>query len=464
MTVPVYVAEAAPSAIRGRLVTLNQLFITIGILVSSLVAGGFSSMKETGWRYMLGLAAVPGIIQFIGFLYLPESPRWLVTKGREERAREVLRRIRAKDDVEEELEEIRNAVAESQEQSGFVLGRVLRTAHFSTQEAACLFTLSFQWFESSSSTANYRLISYYSGTILKMAGFPAKQAIWLVTIPFSINFLFTIMGVVLVERLGRKRLLMASFVGVTIALIVLAVGFQLSDEFSPAIDRNITEVYSNGTMVTDDCVAKQFSTCEECITEKHCGFCYSGSGDSNGGSCLRADEAGDKEDEQAVYGRCDSTNLGKLDTKWAHGYCPTDYTWMAVLGLTLFVMAFAPGLGPMPWTINSEIYPLWARGTGNAIATGCNWICNLVVSLFFLTLTETITKYGAFWLFCGICTLGLLFTAIFVPETKNKSLEEMEDLFRGMASNTVGADNKGYDKEINISELSNSEKKDDTKF
>nr|KAG5696434.1 hypothetical protein BaRGS_020971 [Batillaria attramentaria] len=83
----------------------------------------------------------------------------------------------------------------------------------------------------------------------------------------------------------------------------------------------------------------------------------------------------------------------------------------------------------MPWTINSEIYPMWARGTGNAIATFFNWAFNLLVSYTFLTLTETITKYGTFWLFAGICVLGLTFTIIFVPETRNKSLEEVEELF-----------------------------------
>lgn len=458
MTVPVYIAEAAPSAIRGRLVSLNQLFITIGILVSALVAGAFSSMKETGWRYMLGLAGVPGVIQFIGFLYLPESPRWLVTRGHEEKAREVLRRIRDKEDVEEELREIKVTVEESKKDSGLVVGRVLSTPHV---RKALFIGCGLQLFQQ---LCGINTVIYYSGTILKMAGFPAERAIWLVTIPFSINFLFTILGVWLVERLGRKKLLVGSFIGVTFALVVLAVGFQLSAKFSPAVDHNITEVYDNGTVVVDKCITKNFASCEECIENDDCGFCYTGSGESTGGTCLRADKDEDKEDERSAYGRCGVMGLDTLSTHWAHGYCPTDYTWMAVLGLTLFVMAFAPGLGPMPWTINSEIYPLWARGTGNAIATGCNWIGNLLVSLFFLTLTENITKYGAFWLFCGICFLGLLFTVIFVPETKNKTLEEMEQLFMGTKRNAVGAVNNGYEKEIEAQEATAVEQKEDTQF
>lgn len=436
MTVPVYVAEAAPPAIRGRLVTLNQLFITIGILISSIVAGAFSSMKETGWRYMLGLAGVPGIIQFIGFLYLPESPRWLVSKGKDEKAKAVLQRIRGRADVEEEIQEIKQAVEDDQKQSGFVLGRVMRTPHV---RKALFVGSGLQIFQQ---LCGINTVIYYSATILRMAGFPPEAAIWLVLVPNSINFLSTIAGVALVERLGRKKLTVASFGGVIIALVVLAAGFQLSANFSPSLDKNITEMSVNGNPFDDECFNASYSSCEQCIEHKHCGFCFKDSGDF--GSCLKADP--DDEDAGAITGRCNETVMGTQGVDWSHGYCPTDFNWMAVVGLALFVLAFAPGLGPMPWTINSEIYPLWARSTCNSIATGFNWICNLVVSLFFLTLTETITKYGAFWLFGGVCFLGMLFTIAFVPETKNKSLEEVERLFMGSK-----AKSSVYEREIEAS-------------
>ncbi|CAL1535161.1 unnamed protein product [Lymnaea stagnalis] len=440
MTVPVYVAEAAPPSIRGRLVTINQLFITIGILISSVVAGGFSSLEKTGWRYMLGLAGVPGVIQFIGFIYLPESPRWLVSKGKDDKARKVLQRIRGKEDVEDEMKEIQDALEESKKQSGFVLGRVVRTPHI---RKALFVGCGLQVFQQ---LCGINTVIYYSATILRMAGFSAKLAIWLVLVPNGINFLSTIAGVALVERLGRKKLTVASFIGVVTALVVLAVGFQLSANFSPSINRNVTEFYGNYSEASDDCYRSTYSSCESCIESKHCGFCYEGSGD-DGGSCVLANP--DDEDLGADYGHCASNEThrpaGNATRNWSHGFCPTDYTWMAVLGLALFVMAFAPGLGPMPWTINSEIYPMWARSTCISIATGCNWICNLIVSLFFLTLTEAITKYGAFWLFGGICFIGLLFTIAFVPETKNRSLEEVEQLFMG---NKKGKVNMGYEKDI----------------
>lgn len=437
MTVPVYVAEAAPPAIRGRLVTLNQLFITIGILISSVIAGAFSELKTTGWRYMLALAGVPGIIQFIGFIYLPESPRWLVMKGKDEQAITVLRRIRGKEDVHAEINEIKEVIEDDKKNEGFVLGRVFSTPHV---RKALFVGCGLQVFQQ---LVGINTVIYYSATILKMAGFPPEDAIWLVLVPNGINFFATIAGVALVERLGRKKLTIVSFIGIMIALIVLAVGFQLSANFSPDLSFNRTETFENGTFLYDGCYNKNYSNCETCIENTDCGFCYQGSGSD--GSCLKVSKK--NEDTLSMYGRCHNDSLkSSYSVKFSHGYCPTDYTWMAVLGLALFVLSFAPGLGPMPWTINSEIYPMWARSTGTALATGCNWICNLIVSLFFLTLTETITKYGAFWLFCGISSLGMIFTIIFVPETKNKSLEEVEELFKGKKKR--GADNLGYEREI----------------
>ncbi|ESO89863.1 hypothetical protein LOTGIDRAFT_218322 [Lottia gigantea] len=450
MTVPVYVAEAAPADIRGRLVTLNQLFITIGIVISSLVAGIFSDMKHTGWRYMLGLAAIPGVIQFIGFLFMPESPRWLAAHGKIDQAREVLRKINGKQDVEEDIEDMKSAMAKNAQENtgGFVLGRILKTPHI---RRALFAGCGLQFFQQ---LCGINTVIYYSASILKLAGFPVKYAIWLVMVPNTINFLSTFIGLWLVERLGRRFLTIISLIGVAIALAVLAIGFQLSSVYSPALNKNVTEYYPNNTVLNDECTNNTYTTCEQCIENKVCGFCYD---ELSTASCIYA-----QDEEFSEYGRCskmgNTTDLAD-GFQWSQGYCPTDYTWMAVLGLGLFVFAFAPGLGPMPWTINSEIYPLWARSTSTSIATAVNWILNLIISFTFLTLTETITNYGTFWLYGGFCLLGVVFVAIFVPETKNLSLEEVERLFmtkkereRTATSNDIG---NGHFGELSISQADN---------
>ncbi|XP_071083310.1 proton myo-inositol cotransporter-like [Haliotis cracherodii] len=421
MTVPVYVAEAAPPTIRGRLVTLNQLFITIGIVVSALVAGAFSFLKPEGWRYMLGLAGVPGVIQFVGFFFLPESPRWLVDKGRIDEARKVLQKIRSTDNVQMELQEIQDNIEMDRRNSpgGSALGRIFKTPHV---RKALFIGGGLQLFQQ---LCGINTVIYYSGSIIKMAGFPSKFAIWLVMVPNTVNFLATFIGIWLVEKLGRKILTVASFAAVVIALIVLAVGFQLSAVYTPTISKNTTELTDNGTVIQDKCAT--YSLCEGCINNKKCGYCFHENSADSGGSCLAPSQIEKQKEINSEYGRCNDTD--NSDFTYAVGYCPTDYAWMAILGLTLFLLGFAPGLGPMPWTINSEIFPLWARGTCIAMTTAVNWVCNLIVSFTFLTLTETITKYGTFWLFGGICFLGMLFTLVFVPETKGKTLEEVEMLF-----------------------------------
>ncbi|XP_055958154.1 proton myo-inositol cotransporter-like isoform X2 [Patella vulgata] len=386
MTVPVYVAEAAPPDIRGRLVTLNQQFITIGLLAASLVAGGFSSWEDTGWRYMLGLGGVPAIFQFLGMLYLPESPRWLIDQELEATARASLVQIR---------------------DNRLVIFRIWTTPHVRRAQIVGAFLQVFQ------QACGINTIIYYSASILKMGGFSVQQSIWLVAIPYSINFLATFIGLGLVDRVGRRILLLASFIGVFISLGIMATGFQLAAINSPPI-----HLYENNTDIDTSCNTTDYRSCNDCTTNLDCGYCYSSTMD---GSCLPVD---------SMLGRCNNSDTSGSKYIFTYDFCPNDYGWMLVAGMGLFVTSFAPGLGPMPMTFNSEIYPLWARSTGFSVATAVNWSFNLLVSFTFLSLMQLITKYGTFWLYGGFCVTGFIFTLIFVPETKNKTLEEMEDLFK----------------------------------
>ncbi|XP_052283950.1 proton myo-inositol cotransporter-like isoform X1 [Dreissena polymorpha] len=440
MSIPVYVAEASPPAIRGRLVTINQLFITIGIVISSVVAGLFSVNKQDGWRYMLGLAGIPSVIQFFGFFGLPESPRWLMEKGRRDDARKALQQIRKVQGVENELQEIQDAIDEQKklETGKGVLMRMLGTQPV---RRALVLGCGMQLFQQ---LCGINTVIYYSASILKLAGFPVELAIWLVCVPNVVNCLCTFIGIWLVERSGRRWLTIMSMIGVMIGLAVLAIGFQLSIVYTP--DIKVFEAGTDGNLFSNassQCFA--YSKCEACISNEYCGFCYEKESPASTGSCLPAFK--DHPEQYAFFSenttangdveshfRCNATNVWDLERSkrtyyWADSYCPTDYSWMAILGLALFVMGFAPGLGPMPWTINSEIYPLWARSTGTSLATATNWVFNLIVSLTFLSLLESIGKYGTFWLYFGICFLGLIFMFLMLPETKNRSLEEVQELF-----------------------------------
>ncbi|XP_076447705.1 proton myo-inositol cotransporter-like [Babylonia areolata] len=416
MTVPVYIAEVAPPHLRGRLLTINVLFITGGQFVASLLDGAFSYLKKDGWRYMLGLAGVPSFIQLIGFLFLPESPRFLMKKGKEEQARQVLVAVRGTKDVEEEVQEIRENCRQDEEATRHSQGpTILLMLRSSNMRRALVVGCGLQLFQQLS---GINTVMYYSASIIKMAGVTNQHtAIWLAAMTAGVNFVFTLVGVWLVERIGRKPLLLSSLAGVVLSLAVLAVGFQLNAFNSPPITFN--ETLDNSTCFS-------YSSCESCIEDKGCGFCYPDtSGDPANGSCVAVAH----DDAYSQAGRCSANSTTLPGMVWAYEYCPTPYSWIAIFGLALYLMFFAPGMGPMPWTINAEIYPMWARSTGNSMSAATNWIANLLVSMTFLTLTETLTKYGTYWLFVGIATLGFVFLLCLLPETKGKKLEDVEELF-----------------------------------
>ncbi|CAL4117250.1 unnamed protein product, partial [Meganyctiphanes norvegica] len=410
MSVPMYLSEVAPADFRGRLVVVNNAFITGGQFIASLLCGALSTTNN-GWRWMMGLAGVPAAIQLAGFLYLPESPRWLVANGKINEARAVLEKVRnPSDNKEEELSSIVEAVANSEEQSG--IGEVIRSV---TVRRALIIGCLLQLFQQIS---GINTVMYYSASIITMAGVTDKSlAIWLSAVTSSINFFCTFIGMWLVDKVGRRILTIGSLLGSTAALFALALSFHLA--------------YLNSPVLSDDqdpgtCAAH---TCGICTSKSACGFCFAGDMKNiTEASCVLANHS--SYNEMSKDGLCSNqTLIEEGEVTFAYDWCPYQYGWFSILGLGLYLFAFAPGMGPMPWTINSEIYPGWARATCTSIATSVNWASNLLVSLTFLTLTEVLLKHGAFYLYMGLAGLGTLVFYLILPETKGVPLENIEEVF-----------------------------------
>jgi len=431
MTVPMYISECAPTAVRGQLIVLNNVFITGGQLVASVLDGAFSTDSENGWRYMLGIAGLPALFQTVGFMFMPESPRWLVNKGYPDKAAGVLRQIRNTEDINDELTDIQNSIqqdTDSNVEQSFKESflRIFNSSHI---RRALLVGCGLQMFQQIS---GINTVMYYSATIIQMSGIQGKSLIiWLAAVTASINFLFTFVGLYFVERIGRRKLTLISLIGTMVALVVLGVGFQLAASDSPPVVGS----HTNNT----DCT--KYKWCDGCISTNECGYCYEPSNSELNGTCDSAYhdplsghlEGGDG----ASSGPCSPNTTHTTNSSiWVYEYCPTKYSWMTMFGLVLYLVAFAPGMGPMPWTVNSEIYPLWCRSECIAISTMTNWVFNLLVSMTFLTLLETLTKYGAFYLYSSFAFLGVLFVYFLLPETQGKTLEEIEKLF--MSSRPAG--------------------------
>ncbi|NWH20787.1 MYCT protein, partial [Grus americana] len=266
MTVPVYIAEVAPPHLRGRLVTINTLFITGGQFFASVVDGIFSYLAKDGWRYMLGLSAVPAVIQFLGFLFLPESPRWLIQKGQTQRARRILSQMRGNQAIDEEYDSIKNNIEEEEKEVGAAGPVICRMLTYPPTRRALIVGCGLQMFQQLS---GINTVMYYSATILQMSGVEDDRlAIWLAALTAFINFIFTLVGVWLVERMGRRKLTLGSLAGTAVALIILASGFLLSAQVSPRITLNPPDPSHQNSTCT------KYSYCNGCMLDPDCGLCY----------------------------------------------------------------------------------------------------------------------------------------------------------------------------------------------
>lgn len=322
-TAPLYISEISPAGIRGKLVSLNQLMITIGILVSYLADYGLAASR--GWRWMFGLAAIPALILLIGLAFVPESPRWYVKALMRERAREVLSKIRKPFEVDPELAEIEASFTQQQGSWRELLSPALRPALVIGIGLAI-----FQQF------TGINTVIYYAPTIFQLAGLRSHSAAILATAGVGVvNVLLTIVALELLDRVGRRPLLLFGLVGMILSLALLGIGF-LTHNPAPAL------------------------------------------------------------------------------------------AWLSVICVMAYVACFAISLGPIFWLMIAEIYPLKIRSLAMSLAAAANWGSNLLVALTFLSLLRALGGPQTFWLYALVGVAAWIFVLRLVPETKGKTLEQIE--------------------------------------
>ncbi len=216
-SVPLYIAEIAPAAKRGRLISFFQLAITIGILISYL-AGYFFSGANDGWRMMFWAGVIPALVLLVGMVFLPESPRWLITKGRDAEALEVLQRIEDDADVQAEFKQVKQAIVS--EQNNKTNWRELFSKRLRQPLLIGIGIFFIQQF------SGINAVIYFAPEIFKMAGFASKTGAILATVGVGVvNVAFTLLSLRLLDRWGRKPLLYTGLVGTAVALAVLFLSF-----------------------------------------------------------------------------------------------------------------------------------------------------------------------------------------------------------------------------------------------
>ncbi|XVF25443.1 hypothetical protein REPUB_Repub13aG0212700 [Reevesia pubescens] len=421
MTSPLYISEASPAKIRGALVSTNGFLITGGQFLSYLINLAFTRAPGT-WRWMLGVAGLPALLQFILMWFLPESPRWLYRKGREEEAIIILRKIYSANEVEQEIQDLKESVeAEIREEGSsekINLTKLLKTKTVRRGLTAGVGLQVFQQF------VGINTVMYYSPTIVQLAGFASNEtALLLSLITAGLNALGSIVSIYFIDRTGRKKLLLISLFGVAISLGLLSGVFHETTTHSPMVSRVETSHFSNYTCPDYSSAANSGAwDCMKCLkaSSPDCGFCASPTNKLLPGACLISNDT--------VKDSCHEESR-----LWYTRGCPSKYGWLALIGLALYIIFFSPGMGTVPWIVNSEIYPLRFRGVCGGIAATANWISNLIVAQSFLSLTQTIGTSWTFLIFGVISVVALLFVIIYVPETKGLPIEEIEKMLEGRA-------------------------------
>ncbi|GMS79049.1 hypothetical protein PENTCL1PPCAC_1224 [Pristionchus entomophagus] len=430
--IPVYIGESTPSYLRGTLVSLYMVMIWVGFVTANLVCAGFAHLDPVniGWRLMFGFAGIPAAIQLVGFFFMKDTPRYLFQTGQRELCEAVLSKIYGGDMewVEYDVGEIEAATeeenaAKKEYEHTTVFSRILKTPHVLRALAVGCAMQMFQ------QLVGINTIMYYTSTIIKSAGIEDDITIIWITCGISvIESIATLVPMKLIEKMGRRPITLISLALIIVTLGLLGGSFIMINQDSAVIDhtRDFDGINSTDLSYYDFCIQK--SNCDSCVTASQCGFCFP-TGDEAIGQCLPLNI---DEPTLSTVGFCQSGDtLYNLTTPYViKTSCTTKYSFLPIIIIVLYLIAFSFGMAPIPWVYNAEIYPLWARTTCVSLSTASNWIFNLLVSLTFLTLSEAITKYGTFFLYGGFAVVALIFFYFFLPETKGMPIEEIENLFK----------------------------------
>lgn len=331
---PMYIAEVSPAEVRGRLVSLNQMTIVLGILAAQIanwaiarpdIAGQIDPWNvERGWRWMFWAETLPALAFLVLSFLIPESPRWTALNGREDRARSVLSRIGGGAYAERELAEIAVSAGKSPDrQTG--LGELFRRRYARILALGVIIAVFQQW-------CGTNVIFIYAQDVFAGAGYSVSEAFLNIIVTGVANVLFTVAALYTVDRWGRRSLMLLGSGGLALIYVVL-------------------------------------------------------------GLCFRAGVTG-----------------------------------IVMVLLTVAAIAcYAMTLGPVTWVLLSEIFPNRVRGIAMAVCTFALWVGSCTLTFAFPSMNASLGCSGSFLIYAGICLAGFLYFLKACPETKGKSLEQLEN-------------------------------------
>ncbi|MEJ2584847.1 MAG: sugar porter family MFS transporter [Robiginitalea sp.] len=383
---PVYIAEIAPPKLRGSLVSFNQLNIVIGISVAYFSNYFLVDMGEGSWRWMLGVEAIPALIYFLALFTVPKSPRWLIQRlNKVALARKILERIGGEAYAEATIVEIQRGLAKKETK-----GKLSDLLH-SKYATIMIIALGIAFFQQ---ITGINAIFYYAPTIFEQAGGSTDSSFLQAIVVGLTNLVFTLVAIWAIDKLGRKPLLLIGTTSMTIALLMA------------------TFAFNNATYRFDETTLEKVSDpdIEAALTDLK-GTEYDGQA-----VLFEAVQSKLDQDQFLDFRRNEITNFIQINAT------------LVLIAILLYVAAFAISLGPVMWTLISEIFPSKIKGIAISVVGFFNSLVSFTVTQVFPWELSNLGPTLTFAIYALLSFCALLFVKKFVIETKGRSLEEVEEL------------------------------------
>lgn len=395
---PMYIAEISPAEQRGKLVSFNQLNIVLGITVAFfsnylILSLGDSNAEwvqslgiaENNWRWMLGVEAVPAIVYFLGLLTVPRSPRWLIMKQQMDEAKTVLRKFYSEQQADKDMKAVLDSLESDKNKKKTSLMELFKPALRLVLTIGLVVGILQQ-------ITGINSVFFYAPMIFEQSGIGTDASFIQAILVGITNLVFTIIAMVLIDRLGRKPLLAFGVAGIGIFMVLLAYGFNsasysLTDEKINALSN--VELREEVAVLA----GKSFKNDVQYKNEL---------------KALLGEEKAKLYESELITAAISMNPM------------------LILIGIIGFVACFAVSLGPVMWVLFSELFPLKIRGVAISFVGFVNSAVSAGVQFIFPWELSTIGSSWTFLIYGLFAFAGLVFILRVIPETKGRSLEELE--------------------------------------
>jgi MFS transporter, SP family, solute carrier family 2 (myo-inositol transporter), member 13 len=474
VVVPLYLAECLASSVRGKGTAIFQWLLTLGIVAAAVIGIYYSyrveavarvadpstlfHFKDQAWRRIFWVSLPPGLLFVLGTLVVAESPRWLFRRGKVERARAALLRSRSPEEVEFEMKEMQdtaNAATMHSASGQKIRDSLLQRKYVIPFLLACVILFC------NTATGINSVIGYNTGILLQ-SGLSDLQAHWGYVLFTAVNFLMTIGGMILVDRKGRKFLLILGTSGIIVSMLTVGILFLRTEKHNVDCRAAVQSMVSPGQTLdlrftpetAQQLLDASGNAGDQGINSANASLAviYSYGGFTGSTTFVRSDDAAaapiritreigvpankieaffknpfaDLQAAQTAPLRIQRALIGPVPDA-RHG-------WLVAVFLYIFVAFYAVGPGVCVWLALSELMPTRIRSNGMSIALVINQLVSTTLAVIFLPVASKYGYSAMFFLFAGFTVVYFLTAAFFLPETKGKTLEEIEEHFANPGS------------------------------